>query len=165
MQLTHANMVAEWRGCDAVHPATPGGRTVSFLPSAHVADRWAQLYAQMVYGLCVHCCPDPRQMVAYSIEVRPTLWGGVPRIWEKLKTVMEAAMEAEADDEKRAATEWAMEIGRRRVDAYMEGEVPAELQAEWERADELVFAEDPRDARPRPRSSSSPSAPRRPRPR
>ena len=140
VQLTHANMIAEWQGCDAVHPATPGGRTVSFLPSAHVADRWAQLYGQMVFGICVHCCPDPRQMVAYSIEVRPTVWGGVPRIWEKLKTAMEAAMEGEADEEKRAATEWAMEIGRRRVAAYMEGEVPAELQAEWDRADEQVFS-------------------------
>ncbi|HEX3734227.1 MAG TPA: long-chain fatty acid--CoA ligase [Solirubrobacterales bacterium] len=140
VQLTHANMIAEWQGCDAVHPATPGGRTVSFLPSAHVADRWAQLYGQMVYGSCVHCCPDPRQMVAYTIEVRPTLWGGVPRIWEKLKTAMEAAMEAEGDEEKRAATEWAMEIGRRRVAAYMEGDVAAELQAEWDRADEAVFA-------------------------
>jgi long-subunit acyl-CoA synthetase (AMP-forming) len=140
VQLTHANMIAEWQGCDAVHPATPGGRTVSFLPSAHVADRWAQLYGQMIYGSCVHCCPDPRQMVAYTIEVRPTLWGGVPRIWEKLKTAMEAAMEGEADEEKRAVTEWAMEIGRRRVGAYMEGDVPAELQAEWDRADAAVFA-------------------------
>ena len=33
-----------------------------------------------------------------------------------------------------------MEVGRRRVEAYMDGEVPAELQAEWERADELVFS-------------------------
>ncbi|HEY5053140.1 MAG TPA: long-chain fatty acid--CoA ligase [Solirubrobacterales bacterium] len=140
VQLTHANMVAELRACDAVHPATPGGRTISFLPSAHIADRWAQLYAQMVHGNCVHCCPDPRQMVAYTIEVKPTLWGGVPRIWEKLKTAMEAVMEAEQDDAKREATEQAMEVGRRRVAAYMEGEVPAELQAEWDRADELVFS-------------------------
>jgi long-subunit acyl-CoA synthetase (AMP-forming) len=33
-----------------------------------------------------------------------------------------------------------MEIGRRRVAAYFEGEIPPELQAEWERADELVFS-------------------------
>lgn len=140
VQLTHANMVAEWNSYDRAFAAKPGGRTISFLPSAHVADRWAQLYAQMFYASCVHCCPDPRQMVAYSIEVRPTVWGGVPRIWEKLKTALEAAMEAEADPEKRAATEWAMEIGRRRVAAYMEGEVPAELQAEWEEADARVFS-------------------------
>jgi long-subunit acyl-CoA synthetase (AMP-forming) len=140
VQLTHANMVAEWQCCDRVHAAVPGGRSISFLPSAHVADRWSQHYAQMIYGTTVHCCPDPRQMVAYTIEVRPTLWGGVPRIWEKLKTALEAAMEGEQDAEKRRATESAMEVGRRRVAAYMAGEVPAELQAEWEQADERVFA-------------------------
>jgi long-subunit acyl-CoA synthetase (AMP-forming) len=140
VQLTHANMVAEWQCCDRLHAAVPGGRSISFLPSAHVADRWSQLYAQMIYGTTVYCCPDPRQMVAYTIEVRPTLWGGVPRIWEKLKTALEAAMEGEQDAEKRRATESAMEVGRRRVAAYMTGEVPAELQAEWEQADERVFA-------------------------
>jgi len=140
VQLTHGNMVAEWQCCDRVHAATPGGRSISFLPSAHVADRWSQLYSQMIYGTTVYCCPDPRQMVAYTIEVRPTLWGGVPRIWEKLKTALEAAMEGEQDAEKRQATEWAMEIGRRRVAAYIAGEVPAELQAEWEQADERVFS-------------------------
>jgi long-subunit acyl-CoA synthetase (AMP-forming) len=140
VQLTHANMIAEWRACDQVHAAVPGGRSISFLPSAHVADRWSQLYSQMIYGTCVHCCPDPRQMVAYTIEVRPTFWGGVPRIWEKLKTALEAAMEGEQDAAKREATESAMEIGRRRVAAYVEGEIPAGLQAEWEQADERVFA-------------------------
>ena len=79
-------------------------------------------------------------MVAYSIEVKPTVWGGVPRIWEKLKAALETAMAAEQDEEKREATEWAMEIGRRRVAAYMEGEVPDELQAEWDEADEQVFS-------------------------
>jgi long-subunit acyl-CoA synthetase (AMP-forming) len=140
VQLTHANMVADWRACDQVHAGLVGGRSISFLPSAHVADRWSQLYSQMIYGTTVHCCPNPREMVAYTIEVRPTFWGGVPRIWEKLKTALEAAMEGEQDAAKREATEWAMEIGRRRVAAYMAGEVPAELQAEWDQADERVFS-------------------------
>jgi len=140
VQLTHANMVAEWRACDPVFEVDPGGRSISFLPSAHVADRWSQLYAQMFYGGCVYCCPDPREMVAYTIEVRPTFWGGVPRIWEKLKVAMEGAMAGEADPERRAAVARAMEVGRRRVAAYEQGEVPAELEAEWKRADEQVFA-------------------------
>jgi long-chain acyl-CoA synthetase len=94
----------------------------------------------MVYGGCVYSCPDPRAMIAYSIEVRPTAWQGVPRIFEKLKAALEVGMAAETDPEKRAATEWAMEIGRRRTQAYMDSGVPAELQAEWEQADELVFS-------------------------
>jgi long-subunit acyl-CoA synthetase (AMP-forming) len=79
-------------------------------------------------------------MVAYSIEVKPTVWGGVPRIWEKLKAALEAGMAAEQDAEKREAVERAMEVGRRRVAAYMDGGVPDELQAEWDRADEQVFS-------------------------
>jgi long-chain acyl-CoA synthetase len=140
VQLTHANMVAQWRTCDQVLPAEPGGRTISFLPSAHVADRWSQLYRQMFYGDCIHCCPNPREMVAYTIEVRPTMWGGVPRIWEKLKVAMEGAMAAEPDPERKEAIERALDVGRRRVAAYLAGEVPPDLEAEWQRADEEVFA-------------------------
>jgi long-chain acyl-CoA synthetase len=140
VQLTHGNMVAVWRACDAVQETKPGGRMISFLPSAHIADRWAALYAQMFYGNCVHCCPNPREMVAYSIEVKPTVWGGVPRIWEKLKAAIEAGIAAQPDQAKRESTEAALEIGRRRVAAYMDGGVPDELQAEWERADREVLS-------------------------
>jgi long-subunit acyl-CoA synthetase (AMP-forming) len=140
VQLTHANMIGVWRACDQVREVEPGGRSISFLPSAHIADRWAALYAQMIYGTTVHCCPNPREMVAYSIEVKPTAWGGVPRIWEKLKAAIEAGMAAEQDAEKRKAAEWAMDVGRRRVAAYMNGDVPDDLQAEWDRADEQVFS-------------------------
>ena len=59
VQLTHANMVAVWRACDAVQETKPGGRMISFLPSAHIADRWAGLYAQMLYGSCVLLLPGP----------------------------------------------------------------------------------------------------------
>jgi long-chain acyl-CoA synthetase len=80
----------------------------------------------------VHCCPNPRDMVAYSVSVKPTVWGGVPRIWEKLK----AALETNLQEEQSAA----MEIGLRRARAKQEGDVPAELEAEWRKADELVFS-------------------------
>jgi long-chain acyl-CoA synthetase len=140
VQLTHANMVAVWRACDEVQATKPGGRMISFLPSAHIADRWAGLYAQMFYGNCVYCCPNPREMVAYSIEVKPTVWGGVPRIWEKLKGAIEAGIAAETDAAKRETTEAAIELGKRRARAYMDGGVPAEIEAEWERADGEVLS-------------------------
>ena len=140
VQLTHANMIAVWRACDQVQQTTPGGRMISYLPSAHIADRWAGIYAQMIYGSCVYCCPDPRQMVAYSIEVKPTVWGGVPRIWEKLKAAIEIGITAEPDEAKREATVAAIELGRRRARAQMDGGAPAELEAEWQRADEQVLS-------------------------
>jgi long-chain acyl-CoA synthetase len=140
VQLTHDNIVSGWRAANEVYSPTPGVRQISYLPSAHVADRYSCLYGQMIYGGCIYCCPDVRQMIAYSIEVRPTVWAGVPRVFEKLKAALEIGMTVETDAEKRQATESAMEIGRRWVAAYMKDEIPAELQAEWEQADELVFS-------------------------
>jgi long-subunit acyl-CoA synthetase (AMP-forming) len=140
VQISHANVISGWRAANQVFSPTPEIRQISYLPSAHIADRYSCLYGQMVFGGCIHCCPDVRQMIAYSIEVRPTIWAGVPRVFEKLKAALETGIALEADEEKRKATEWAMEIGRRRVAAYMEGDVPDELQAEWDRADELVFS-------------------------
>jgi long-chain acyl-CoA synthetase len=41
VQLTHRNMMCEWRAVADVVDLTPGGRSISFLPTAHVAGRWA----------------------------------------------------------------------------------------------------------------------------
>jgi long-chain acyl-CoA synthetase len=140
VEISHANMVAQWRSCDQVSDTKPAGRQISFLPSAHIADRWGVLYSQMFYGTCVYCCPDVREMVAYTIEVRPTTWGGVPRIWEKLKVALEMGMSAEPNIAKLRKTEEAMVVGRRWVEAYETGEIPEGLQAEWDNADKEVFA-------------------------
>jgi long-chain acyl-CoA synthetase len=139
VELTHANLVSVWRSVDQVYASEPGGRTISFLPSAHIADRWAHLYSAPFYGHTVHCCPDVRQMVAYTPQVRPTVWGGVPRIWEKLKAALEAMFAAEQDETRKAAVRWAIDVGTKRVRLEQAGEpVPPELAEECRRADELV---------------------------
>jgi long-subunit acyl-CoA synthetase (AMP-forming) len=95
----------------------------------------------MASGAAVTCCPDPRQVVAYLTEVRPTWFFAVPRIWEKLMAAMEVGFAAEQDEAKRAAIEWALDVGRRRVAAEQAGEQPsAELAEEHRKADELVLS-------------------------
>lgn len=91
VQLTHANMMAECRAVAAVMPTTPGGRMTSYLPSAHIADRLVcYAYPSLVYGFTITSVADPRQIAAALPEVRPTAWGAVPRIWEKLKAALES---------------------------------------------------------------------------
>ena len=91
VQLTHANMIAEVRGTFARLPTQPGGRGMSFLPSAHVADRWsAHYWFGHCLGFTVTCVADMRTVVGHLPEVRPTAWGAVPRIWEKIKAALEA---------------------------------------------------------------------------
>ena len=141
VELTHANMLAQWRALQATRPRPSGGRLISFLPAAHIADRWSSHYGSMLYGSTVTCCPDPREAIAYLPEVRPTVFGAVPRIWEKLKAALEAGFVADPDEARRQVIGWALDTGRRRVRAEQAGEtVDEELAAEWARADELVFA-------------------------
>ncbi|MEA2346766.1 MAG: long-chain acyl-CoA synthetase, partial [Thermoleophilaceae bacterium] len=74
-----------------VLPIAVGGRQLSYLPSAHIADRWLSHYsAGIVHGATITSVADPRQVVAALPEVRPTIWGAVPRIWEKIKAALEA---------------------------------------------------------------------------
>jgi long-chain acyl-CoA synthetase len=91
VEITHANMLAELRGLDEFLGAMAPGRAVSFLPSAHIADRWASQYTAIcTYGHTLTCCPDPREVMAVVREVHPTIFGAVPRVWEKTKAALEA---------------------------------------------------------------------------
>jgi long-chain acyl-CoA synthetase len=141
VQLTHANQIAAVRGFDEVIAFPSDGRVISWLPMAHIAERACSHYLPMLLGFTTTCCPDPRQVVAYLPEVRPTWFFAVPRIYEKLKAAMEAGIEAEQDEEKRKATRWALDVGLRKVRLEQAGEpVPEDLEREYARADELVLS-------------------------
>jgi long-subunit acyl-CoA synthetase (AMP-forming) len=79
--------------------------------------------------------------VAYLPEVHPTWFFAVPRIWEKLKAAIEAGIQYEQDEAKKQATQWAIEVGLRKVRLEQGGEaVPEELAQEHAKADELVLS-------------------------
>jgi long-subunit acyl-CoA synthetase (AMP-forming) len=138
VEITHRNMLAKLRAFDTVYRLTPGGRTISFLPRAHIADRWNNQYAPMLFAQTVHCLPDASQLFAYSAEVRPTAWGGVPRIWEKLKVVIENGLAQ--DPERRQRFNNALAVGSDRVRARRSGRVSDDLEQRWHAADARIFA-------------------------
>jgi long-chain acyl-CoA synthetase len=95
----------------------------------------------MVWGHTVTCCPDVTQVFAHVADCRPTVFGAVPRVWEKLKAALEAGIESEPDPETRSAVRGAIDLGRERVRTQQRGEVvsPA-LEAAWAGADVVVFS-------------------------
>jgi long-subunit acyl-CoA synthetase (AMP-forming) len=133
VQLTHSNAVAAINGFDQIINFPDEGRVISWLPMAHIAERASSHYLPMFVGFSTTCCPDPRQVAAYLPEVRPSWFFAVPRIWEKLKAAIEAGIEAEQDPAKKKATQWALDVGLRRV----RGDDVAEEHA---KADELVLS-------------------------
>jgi long-subunit acyl-CoA synthetase (AMP-forming) len=141
VELTHANMLAELRAMAEALPVTSGGSTISYLPSAHIADRWSTLYTSMAHGLSVTYLPDPALLASTLIEVRPTVWGGVPRVLEKLRAGLEAALASETDAERRASVETAIDAGREVVRSEQAGKaVDAELAARRAQAERLFLA-------------------------
>ena len=142
VQLTHANLIA------AVQRLRRGDRVPGRRPGRLVPADGAHRRARLLATTCRCCsasrppdCPDPRQVVAYLPEVRPTWFFAVPRIWEKLKAAIEAGIEAEQDEARKQATKWALDVGLRKVRAEQAGEpVPDELRAEHAKADELVLS-------------------------
>ncbi len=142
VQLTHANELAQCRALDAAMPwREPGGAAVSFLPSAHIADRGMLHYGQMAWGFTLTTCPDPAQVFTHVADARPTWFGSVPRMWEKLKAALEAGFAAEPDEDRRAAALGALELGLAKVRAEQAGEVLSpEMQAAYQRAEDQVFS-------------------------
>ena len=91
-QLTHASVMFESRALNDVLPVTPGGRAISYLPCAHVGDRTIIHYCTSICcGTTVTSVADHRQIGGALAEVRPTVFGAVPRVWEKLKAGLETA--------------------------------------------------------------------------
>jgi long-chain acyl-CoA synthetase len=141
VEMTHTNLLFEGYGLDAVLGIEFGDRITSFLPSAHIADRMTALYAQEMFGTQITVVSDGRAIAAALPDVRPTVWGAVPRVWEKLKSAIEFTVSHETDDAKRQAMEWAMAVAAKHGDALLAGEpMPDEVAAEWAKADELVLS-------------------------
>jgi long-chain acyl-CoA synthetase len=140
VEITHANMLAELRAMAAALPLQPGGRTVSYLPSAHIADRWASQYSAIAHGLTITYVADASELGNAVIDARPTVWGGVPRVWEKIRAGLEAAIAADPDSARVAAVSAAIDTGLEVVRRQQAGEaLGAELAAAYARADEQVL--------------------------
>ncbi len=112
-----------------------GHRHISYLPFAHVFERFVGHYGAIRQQTVVNFCPDPALLFAYAVEVKPTSLIGVPRVWEKLQAALMAGIQSEPDDAKRNGILGAIEVGRKLARAQQGGgEPPAELAATAERA-------------------------------
>ena len=140
VQLSHRNLLAAVEQAEQLIDFPRDGRVISWLPAAHVAERNAHHYLPVVYGLQITCCDNPREILGYLPEVRPSWFFAVPRIWEKLKAGLEA-MVAGQPDEQREKTQAAVADALEKVRLEQAGkEVPADLAERVDEADREIFA-------------------------
>jgi long-chain acyl-CoA synthetase len=140
VQLSHRNVMAAAQAVEQIISFDAGSRVISWLPAAHIAERMAHHYIPVIYAGSVTCCPNPREVVSYLPQVRPTWFFAVPRIWEKLKAGLEAMQAAQPEEQQRPVRE-ALQAAIERVRLKQRGEpVPAELEERVAQADAQMFS-------------------------
>jgi long-chain acyl-CoA synthetase len=111
---------------------------VSYLPLAHVAERFTSQWGSIYNGHEVYLCPDVAELLPYLLEAKPTAFVGVPRVWEKLMAGINAGLGAEPDETRRQMAQGAVAASIQAYKLRRDGQpVPAELAAVVERAQPL----------------------------
>ena len=117
-----------------------GETTYLFLPLAHVFARLTQFVVTDIGGTIAYWRRDPQMIVPDLMELKPESLPSVPRIFEKIYTLANNAAAAKPPEEQELFKQ-AIEVGKA-VRAMQDAgeEVPADLQAIFDRADESVYA-------------------------
>jgi long-chain acyl-CoA synthetase len=118
----------------------PGARYVSYLPLAHSMERLSGHYVGVWRPSWLFFCPDLTKIMEVLPQVRPFTFAAVPRLWEKAKAGVAAALASEPNPRRRKLAESAVEVGRRVVRLEQAGKpVPLGLRLRHKVLDRLVY--------------------------
>src|SRR5919109_2433405 len=98
---THRQLLWHWEMVQKIWDFRSDDTGLSYLPLAHAAGRLSGHYQPISYGGTVTCVPDFNDLLIHLQETRPTLFLGVPRVWEKLHAGINAALAAQPDENLR----------------------------------------------------------------
>ncbi len=134
VMLTHGNLASNieysLKGFDF-----PGEQvSVSFLPLSHVTARHVD-FALMFNGVTLAYCPFVDQLPQTLLEIRPTMFVSVPRVYEKIHA--QADLKAK-NFPKNMIFRWAISMGRAHEEEILAGKVPR--SPAWKLANLLVYS-------------------------
>ncbi|MEU0506355.1 long-chain fatty acid--CoA ligase [Nocardia sp. NPDC005998] len=142
VEITHRNVMAQVIAL-VNGPLQVGfdDRAISYLPAAHVADRISGHAISLFTGVLITCVPDPREIAAALPDARPTVFFGVPRVWQKIKAGIDGKLATEPSPVKKALANWAITTGIAAARADLSGKGRgALLAAQYKVADALVLS-------------------------
>ncbi len=140
VMLTHENLVWTAEAMGSNVDLTTEEVALSYLPLSHVVEQLNSIAMATVFGYQVHFCHDGLQLAEYLPEVRPTMFFGVPRVWERFESGIKGKM-AEATGAKAKISEQAQQVGREFIASQNAGGTPSKLLgAKYQAAEKLVFS-------------------------
>jgi len=142
VMLTHENLAWTSQQLVQVLKMQTRGRMLSYLPLSHIAEQTASIHGPISSGGVVYFAESlqPEKIVENLRECRPTLFFGVPRIWERFHAVISARMR-ETTGAKAKVARWAMGVGTEVSSLRAMGREPsAALAIQYRLANRLVFS-------------------------
>ena len=121
--LTHRNLLAAAEHIGPAWGTGPGDEVLSYLPLCHVAERLISLITAVGYGYVVNFPESASTMAADIVEIQPTFFLGVPRVWEKMMATTEIRVQ-DASRLKRLAYGFFMARGHRTAARRLAGGRP-----------------------------------------
>ncbi len=138
VMLTHENLTWTADGVQDIFHLGSDDRVLSYLPLSHIAEQMFTLHIAITNGYAVYFAESIEALADNLREVRPTLFFGVPRVWEKFRDGITAKLD-EATGPKAKIASWAQDVGRRAVDVENRGaKVTGALAAQRLLASRLV---------------------------
>jgi len=134
VMLTHGNIASNISCSLLGFELLPGDSSLSFLPLCHITARHLD-FAMLYHGVTLAYCPFIEQLSATLLEVRPTIFVAVPRVYEKIYA--QAKQKAQKFP-KRAIFDWALSVGHAHKPEILAGKTPNSLS--WKIANKLVFS-------------------------
>lgn len=129
--LSHRTVLASAASIRDALGLHAGDRSLSFLPFCHSAERIFGLYTRILTGMETGLVPDHARVWQAAEAFRPTLFGGLPRFYEKAAEALRAEQATAANGE-RLRWERTLLLGAGRSRLRRAGQpVPRELEDEW----------------------------------
>jgi long-chain acyl-CoA synthetase len=133
--LTHGNIAANQGLAPVDFYFDSSDALISFLPLSHVTAR-ALDYIMYGFGVQVAYCSHFDKLPQAMREIRPTVFVGVPRVFEKIR--QEVERQAGLSPVKKRLLAWAVGVGAKHGDTVYDGRRPSSLL--WKLADKLVYS-------------------------
>jgi len=135
VMLTHGNIASNTSYCTRDFGFGRGDSSVSYLPLSHITAR-ALDYAMFFNGAQVAYCSQFDKLIQALQQVRPTVFVGVPRVYEKIRQGVE--QKSAISKFKSRILAWALRQGEPRRELIHDRKRPGSLG--WKMADKLVYA-------------------------
>jgi long-chain acyl-CoA synthetase len=139
--LTHKNLCTVIKIIHRMAPLTEDDITVCFLPLAHGAERVVGFYNRISLGVQAAFARSIPLLLEDIRMVRPTIFGSVPRIFEKAYSRIQTEVQKAPPLRRRLAL-WAFGVGREVSRLRRQGvqRLPPLLEVQHRLADRLVLS-------------------------